>query len=100
MAEGFYIPQLDVEEFSEYLLDRGFDATVTRAFEENRISGAVFVKLTDDDLKELVPLIDWSTSVNCFIAQDRYEFGSLVLQWPMLLMYEILNNNTSPCSYM
>ena len=37
MAEGCYIPQLDVEEFSEYLLDRGFDATVTRAFEENRI---------------------------------------------------------------
>ena len=57
MAECSCIPQLDVEDFSEYLLDRGFDATVVKAFEENRISGDLFVKLTDDDLKELVPLI-------------------------------------------
>ena len=71
MAEGCYIPQLDVEDFSANLLDRGFDATVTRAFEKNRISGAVFVKLTDDELKELVPLIGVQLGVRELLHSAR-----------------------------
>ena len=57
MAEGRSISQLSIEDFAEYLLDRGFNATVAKSFEENQISGAAFLNLSNDDLKELVPLI-------------------------------------------
>ena len=52
-----YLEYLSVEEFAEHLVEEGIDDEVAKSFEENRISGDVFLKLQDDDLKELVPVI-------------------------------------------
>lgn len=70
MAESC-ISQLSIEDFAEYLLDRGFDLSVVNSFEENRISGDAFLQLTDDDLKELVPLIGVRVNVRKLLQSAR-----------------------------
>ncbi len=46
-----------VSEVKEYLLDRGIPEKVAEDFYRNKICGQAFFNLTEDDLKELVPLI-------------------------------------------
>lgn len=48
---------LDCAGFSEFLIGEGFHDDVVAAFSSNRICGHTFVQLTEDDLKELLPVI-------------------------------------------
>ena len=49
--------ELSVDDFGEYLRESGIDDDVAITFEQNKISGAAFLQLTEEDLKELVPLL-------------------------------------------
>ena len=43
--------------FSEFLVREGFHNDIVSAFSSNRVCGQTFVQLTEDDLKELLPVI-------------------------------------------
>ena len=51
------IRDLNVEEFADYLRGEGISSEVLSNFAINRISGTAFIKLTEDDLKDLIPII-------------------------------------------
>ena len=51
------IKELNREDFGDFLLEKGVDQEVASLFVSNRISGSVFLKLTEDELKELIPTI-------------------------------------------
>lgn len=48
---------LDCVGFIEFLVREGFHEDVVSSFSNNRICGRTFVQLTEDDLKELLPVI-------------------------------------------
>lgn len=48
---------LNCEEFSEFLEAQGAHGDIIASFSSNRISGEVFLNLSEDDLKELLPVI-------------------------------------------
>ena len=51
------IKDLNVDDFSEFLLEKGVHEEVASLFVSNRISGSIFLRLSEDDLKELIPTI-------------------------------------------
>lgn len=48
---------LNVEELRDFIEERGVCEEIAENFERIRISGKAFLKLTEDDVKELVPII-------------------------------------------
>ena len=48
---------LNCEEFSEFLEEQGAHEDIIASFSSNRISGEAFLNLSEDDLKELLPVI-------------------------------------------
>lgn len=53
------IEEMGVDEFCDYLLEqKGFRSDIVTSFNRNRISGATFLDLNDEDLKDLVPEIE------------------------------------------
>ena len=46
-----------IEEAKEYLLDNGIDDEIADNFRRNKVDGSTLVKLTVEDVKELVPLV-------------------------------------------
>ena len=51
------IEPLSHEEFGDFLSERGLHEDAVSAFVSQRVSGAAFLKLSEDDLKELIPII-------------------------------------------
>ena len=70
------VTELNVEELSNYLCNKGLHEDVVAAIHDNKITGAIFVCLTKSDLKELAPtigaritlrnLINKVCKVNCY----------------------------------
>lgn len=52
-----------VSEVKEHLLERGIPETVAEDFSKNMICGQAFFNLTEDDLKELAPMIGVRTKL-------------------------------------
>ena len=48
---------LNCDEFSEFLEAQGAHEDIVASFSTNRISGEAFLNLSEDDLKELLPVI-------------------------------------------
>lgn len=48
------VPGYDASELGEYLVDQGVCTEVVLNFEKNHVTGQSFLKLSEDDLKELV----------------------------------------------
>lgn len=48
---------MDIIEFCTYLEDKKFDEDIIQRFSKNKICGSTFLSLTEDDLKELLPVI-------------------------------------------
>ena len=48
---------LNVEELSDHLVEKGVHEDMFTTFKSNRISGKVFLKLSDENLKELIPTV-------------------------------------------
>lgn len=51
------VKQLNCEDFTEFLEVEGAHEDVVAAFSNNRINGEAFVNLSEEDLKELVPIV-------------------------------------------
>ena len=51
------IELLDCQEFGEFLTAEGIHEDVVSLFVTNRVNGSTFLKLSEDDLKELIPTI-------------------------------------------
>lgn len=60
-----------VEDIEDLLLERGIPEEVSDNFRENCVTGAAFLKLTEGDLKELVPMIGVRTIVREIIQENR-----------------------------
>ena len=77
MAESCSFSELNVEEFADYLEDEGYEASVIRSFTDNRISGAAFLKLKENHLKELVPIIGVRLSISELLEKAKQVHVSL-----------------------
>lgn len=51
------IKDLNVEDFGDFLLQKGVHEDIASLFVNNRITGVLFLKLSEEDLKELIPTI-------------------------------------------
>ena len=56
-AELMTVAQYDYQQLADYLRGKGMRTEVAKSFEDNLIDGEAFVSMTEDDLKELVPVI-------------------------------------------
>ena len=54
---GHLLSSSSIEEVKEYLLDNGIDDEIADNFRRNKVDGSALVKLTEEDVKELVPLV-------------------------------------------
>lgn len=52
-----HVSDMNCTEFNEFLVKKGFHEDVVSSFYNNRICGATFSDLTEEDLKELLPVI-------------------------------------------
>ena len=59
------IEDLTMDELVDHLEAKGVSKGVTMNFRTNRVSGAAFLRLPEDDLRELAPLIGERTSESC-----------------------------------
>ena len=80
------IMSMDCTEFCVFLEDKGYHEDVIRNFSANRVSGATFVHLTDDDLKELLPVIG-----------DRVGVRKLLEEVKMVCTYEGIEADNLLC---
>lgn len=67
-----------IEQVKEHLLARGISEETAERFSSNGICGLAFFSLTEDDLKELVPLIGARIKVRGII-KDIKEVSSITV---------------------
>ena len=60
-----------ISELKEYLVEKGVSADAVENFEKNQVSGSVFLKLTEEDLRELVPLIGVRAGIRDLIKEHQ-----------------------------
>lgn len=66
------IEEMEVDEFCDYLMqDKGVHSEVVISFNRNRISGATFLELSEDDLRDLVPVIGDRVNVRKLLVEAR-----------------------------
>lgn len=63
--------QWDAEELRSYLLDIGVHEDVVGNIIGNRVTGALFLQLNEDDLKELTPTIGDRIALRKVLEQAR-----------------------------
>lgn len=52
------VSEMTCNDFTDFLMKEGFhEDIISRSFSSNRICGASFCSLTEEDLKELLPVI-------------------------------------------
>lgn len=61
----------DVYDFATFLTDKGLHDEVVSNVIENRITGTLFLKLTEADLKELAPVIGDRLALRKVLEQAR-----------------------------
>ena len=62
---------MDVIEFCTYLEDKNFDEDIVQRFSRNKICGFTFLSLSEDDLKELLPVIGERVRVRQFLKETK-----------------------------
>ena len=65
------ISGFSVDDIEDLLLEKGVPEEVADNFRENCVTGAAFLKLTEGDLKELVPMIGVRTIVREILQESR-----------------------------
>ena len=71
MAYKSSLADFTVDELEEYLEAKGIGEDIVRNFGRNWISGVALLRLTEDNLRELVPLISERTSVRELLKQSK-----------------------------
>ena len=64
---------LNVNEFADYLDEKGIGEEVVKSFKENEICGATFLELQNDELKELVPVVGIRVKVRKLLENATQE---------------------------
>lgn len=76
------ISGFSVDDVEDLLLERGIPEDVADNFRDNCVTGAAFLKLTEGDLKELVPMIGVRTMVREILHESRevkvYKSSSII----------------------
>ena len=62
---------MGVDELSAHLLEKGFHLELVASFSRNRIDGATFIDLSEDDLKDLAPVIGDRVNIRKLLAKTR-----------------------------
>lgn len=57
------LSEFSMEELADFFIENGVCSEVTENFVRNHVSGKEFVKLTPDDIKELVPIVGYRTKI-------------------------------------
>lgn len=65
------LSDFSVDDLVDFLLEKGVCEDVAENFRKNRVSGTAFLKLTEEDLKELVPIIGVRTEVRDILAESK-----------------------------
>lgn len=65
------LAQFSVEDLAEYLLDHGIRTGLVVDFRRNVVNGAAFLQLTEEDLKELVPLLGERVLIRQLLKQSK-----------------------------
>ena len=60
-----------VEDLAEYLLLRKVRTGLVNNFKTNLVNGAAFLQLTEEDLKELVPLVGERVLIRQLLKQSK-----------------------------
>ena len=71
MASVMEVRALNCEDLGNFLEAEGFHENILSAFIRNRICGKTFLALTEDDLKELVPVIGDRVHVREILQRER-----------------------------
>lgn len=66
------VSRYSVVELKQYLLKEGICVDTASEFERNQVSGAAFVRLTEDDIKELAPIIGVRTQIRELSKEVNY----------------------------
>lgn len=66
------VAEYDVEEMADYLLEKGVPPDMVSNFETNLVNGKSFLKLTDEDLKELVPVLGLRAEIRDILKNVSY----------------------------
>lgn len=75
------IEEMGIDEFCDYLLEeKGFHSDVVTCFSRNRIAGATFLELSEDDLKDLVPVVGDRVDVRKLLVEAK-EVQSSTCLW-------------------
>ena len=70
VSTSFNMTDASVDEVKEYLLQRGICQEVAASFATNQVTGLAFLRLTESDIKELVPSIGIRTG-DYFFTQSH-----------------------------
>ena len=65
------VSQYSVEDLAQYLLDREVRTGLVVNFRKNLVNGAAFLQLTEEDLKELVPLVGERVLIRQLLKQSK-----------------------------
>ena len=88
------LQKMGVNEFCNYLLaERGVHSDVVSCFSDNRISGATFLELSEDDLKDLLPVIGDRVNVRGLLAEAREVKTPNHLPSSLCIIIIMLHNN-------
>ena len=89
------IDSLSHDEFGDFLSERGLHEDVVSLFVAQRVSGAAFLKISEDDLKELIPIIGDRILVRELLRECYQVLGNIsrhVLSYKHLIITRIHNN--------
>lgn len=67
------VSELSVNDLAEYLRERGVRSGLVDIFKTNVVNGAAFLQLTEEDLKELVPLVGERVLIRQLLKQSQLQ---------------------------
>lgn len=65
------VETLCIEELGSFLSEKNVDEEVIDNFKKNKVSGASFIQLTDNDLNDLIPSIGLRPEVRAILKESK-----------------------------
>ena len=77
------------QELLDYLLSSGKRQEVAEAFQANMINGDAFLSLSEDDLKELLPVIGNRSLVRKLLKKLREVYKAIIIYYVTCTVYRV-----------
>ena len=78
---------MGVNDFCDLLTEKGVHSDVVASFSRNRICGVTFLTFSEDDLKELLPVIGGRVTVRNLLLEVRKVCCVIILSGPCYVYY-------------